>query len=218
MLTFINNAPLTLRGVANEFSKAWRRLNCFLWFGVQSNHHFGATVRFVRRTARMKPFNCSYSPLSEGWLSTAVIASSRTRKCIQRVSQVFGFVGIVLCFVSSAPAQMDRAGLEGTVTDSSGRVLPQAHITLVQDATGLRRRPHPLLAEPMTFPSCQSESTRSRLRARGSDRYLGRCRGGYRPHANAQCKPASFRTGRTPGSVGRFGTDGSQQQRGDRLD
>ena len=87
----------------------------------------------------MKPFNCSYSPLSEGWLSTAVIASSRTRKCIQRVSQVFGFVGIVLCFVSSSPAQMDRAGLEGTVTDSSGRVLPQAHITLVQDATGLRR-------------------------------------------------------------------------------
>jgi hypothetical protein len=34
---------------------------------------------------------------------------------------------------------VDRAGLNGTVTDPSGRVLPHAHITVVQDATGLRR-------------------------------------------------------------------------------
>ncbi len=41
--------------------------------------------------------------------------------------------------MSSSPAQVDRAGLNGTVTDPSGRVLPQTHITAVQDATGLRR-------------------------------------------------------------------------------
>ena len=36
-------------------------------------------------------------------------------------------------------AQVDRSGLSGTVTDSSGRLLPQAHITAVENATGLRR-------------------------------------------------------------------------------
>ena len=39
----------------------------------------------------------------------------------------------------SAPCQIDRAGLNGTVTDSSGRVLPQTHIVAVHNATGLRR-------------------------------------------------------------------------------
>jgi hypothetical protein len=36
-------------------------------------------------------------------------------------------------------AQVDRSGLTGTVTDSSGRVLPHAHVTVVENATGLRR-------------------------------------------------------------------------------
>jgi hypothetical protein len=38
-----------------------------------------------------------------------------------------------------ALAQVDRSGLSGTVTDPSGRVLPQAHVTVVENATGLRR-------------------------------------------------------------------------------
>ena len=38
-----------------------------------------------------------------------------------------------------APCQTDRAGLNGTVTDSSGRVLPQTHVIAVHNATGLRR-------------------------------------------------------------------------------
>ncbi len=37
-------------------------------------------------------------------------------------------------------AQVDRSGLTGTVTDSSGRLLPQAHITVVDNATGLGRQ------------------------------------------------------------------------------
>ncbi|HTW47557.1 MAG TPA: TonB-dependent receptor [Acidobacteriaceae bacterium] len=40
----------------------------------------------------------------------------------------------VACF-----AQVDRSGLSGTVTDSSGRLLPQAHVTALENATGLRR-------------------------------------------------------------------------------
>jgi hypothetical protein len=44
-----------------------------------------------------------------------------------------------LLFFSSASAQVDRAGLSGTVTDSSGRVLPQVHVIAVQNSTNLRR-------------------------------------------------------------------------------
>ena len=40
----------------------------------------------------------------------------------------------VLCF-----AQVDRASLNGTVTDSTGKRLPGAHITAIQTATGLHR-------------------------------------------------------------------------------
>jgi hypothetical protein len=36
-------------------------------------------------------------------------------------------------------AQVDRSGLSGTVTDPSGRVISQAHINVVQNATQLRR-------------------------------------------------------------------------------
>ena len=40
---------------------------------------------------------------------------------------------------SLCAAQVDRSGLSGTITDPSGRLLPQAHITVVENATGLRR-------------------------------------------------------------------------------
>jgi carboxypeptidase family protein/TonB-dependent receptor-like protein len=45
----------------------------------------------------------------------------------------------VLFLLSSAFAQVDRAGLTGTVTDSAGRVLPQTHVVAVQNSTDLRR-------------------------------------------------------------------------------
>ena len=48
------------------------------------------------------------------------------------------FVGALLLAAWSF-AQVARGGLSGTVTDVSGRVLPQAHVTVVEDATGLRR-------------------------------------------------------------------------------
>ena len=46
---------------------------------------------------------------------------------------------VTLLFASFTWAQVDRAGLNGTVTDPSGRMLPGVYITATQDATGLRR-------------------------------------------------------------------------------
>ena len=48
-------------------------------------------------------------------------------------------VAVLICLASQGFAQVDRAALNGTVTDASGRVLPQTHITAVHNATGLRR-------------------------------------------------------------------------------
>jgi len=49
--------------------------------------------------------------------------------------------GLFLVFVLAGIglAQVDRAGVRGTVTDPAGRVLPQAHITALQISTGLKR-------------------------------------------------------------------------------
>ena len=46
---------------------------------------------------------------------------------------------LLVWFPTQGFAQVDRAGLSGTVTDSSGRVLPQTHVTAVHNATELRR-------------------------------------------------------------------------------
>ena len=48
-------------------------------------------------------------------------------------------LGIALCLVCGALAQTDRTGLTGTVTDPSGRVLPNVQILALQDVTGFRR-------------------------------------------------------------------------------
>jgi len=63
----------------------------------------------------------------------------QTKKYVRQLSPLFCLASIVLCLVCSSLAQIDRAGLNGTVTDPAGRVLPQTHITAVLDANGLRR-------------------------------------------------------------------------------
>jgi Carboxypeptidase regulatory-like domain len=55
------------------------------------------------------------------------------------LGQCISIIAIILGLASGAIAQTDRAALTGTVTDSSGRALPQAQITAVQNGTGLRR-------------------------------------------------------------------------------
>lgn len=47
----------------------------------------------------------------------------------------------VICLLCSVPAwaQLGSTGLSGTVTDASGRLVPEAQVVAVQEATGLRR-------------------------------------------------------------------------------
>lgn len=47
--------------------------------------------------------------------------------------------GGVLLFATTSFAQVDRSGLTGTVSDPSGRLLAETHITAVQTSTQLRR-------------------------------------------------------------------------------
>jgi hypothetical protein len=63
---------------------------------------------------------------------TGSLAAVKRLRALACFSTVFFLAGISF-------AQVDRSGLSGTVTDSSSRLLPQAHITVVQNATGLRR-------------------------------------------------------------------------------
>jgi hypothetical protein len=48
-------------------------------------------------------------------------------------------LGAVLVLAGIAFAQVDRSGLNGTVTDASGRRLPRAHVAAVESETALRR-------------------------------------------------------------------------------
>jgi len=53
--------------------------------------------------------------------------------------RIVGVVALILWITTSSAAQLDRAGLNGTVTDSSDRVLPQTRVIAIQNASGLRR-------------------------------------------------------------------------------
>src|ERR1700691_379917 len=71
--------------------------------------------------------------------STLLLFGLRRREPLRETRQIACLVGVILCFVYSSVAQVDRAGLSGTVTNSSGRVLPQTKVTAVQISTGLKR-------------------------------------------------------------------------------
>ena len=64
---------------------------------------------------------------------------SGIRPGIPRAGRFWCAASVILCLTSWSPAQVDRAGLTGTVTDPSGRPLTQTHITAVHNDTGLRR-------------------------------------------------------------------------------
>jgi hypothetical protein len=48
-------------------------------------------------------------------------------------------LAMAACLVPTTHAQVDRAGLNGTVTDTSGKALSGVQITALQTATGLHR-------------------------------------------------------------------------------
>ena len=66
-------------------------------------------------------------PLAGAWFS-----ARRGLRALIGLSTIF-------CVGAVSFGQVGRSGLSGTVTDSSGRLLPQAHVTVVENATGLRR-------------------------------------------------------------------------------
>jgi len=71
--------------------------------------------------------------------SAPLFSGFRLRLLSRKTRQIPCLVGFILCLVCSSPAQVDRAGLNGTVTDPSGRLLPQTRVTAVETATGLQR-------------------------------------------------------------------------------
>ena len=58
-------------------------------------------------------------------------------------SPAFAVLGVAAvlsgCLLSQASAQVGRSALNGTVTDASGRILPETHIAAVENSTELRR-------------------------------------------------------------------------------
>lgn len=57
----------------------------------------------------------------------------------KRTNRLLWAGAIMVCFAPWSLAQVDRAGLNGIVSDSSGSVVPQTRVTAVEDATGLKR-------------------------------------------------------------------------------
>ena len=55
------------------------------------------------------------------------------------LSRKFCYLGMLGFLATMVHAQVDRSGLTGKVTDPAGRVLPETHITVVQNATQLKR-------------------------------------------------------------------------------
>jgi hypothetical protein len=87
----------------------------------------------------MKLGKYCYGRVCKNRSSATSISGQQTRKFLRGASYSFCLVGVILCLVSSLLGQVDRSGLNGTVTDPSGRFLPQAHVTAVHNATGLQR-------------------------------------------------------------------------------
>jgi Carboxypeptidase regulatory-like domain len=66
------------------------------------------------------------------------IRSRKFRACLKWSSAIFGLVAVVLVLAGSAFGQVS-ATINGTVTDSSGAVVPNASVTLTNEATQEKR-------------------------------------------------------------------------------
>jgi len=60
----------------------------------------------------------------------------------------------LVCLSSLLMAQIDRASLNGTVTDTSGASVPKAQVEVVSTTSGLKRRSKPEMPEFTALPAC----------------------------------------------------------------
>ena len=67
---------------------------------------------------------------------------------------------LLLCSLSEAFGQVDRAGLSGTVTDPTGKVVPQVRVAAILPDTGLRRETVTSAEGEYDIPELPSERTR----------------------------------------------------------
>ncbi|HEY3973648.1 MAG TPA: hypothetical protein VGM18_11625 [Candidatus Sulfotelmatobacter sp.] len=79
---------------------------------------------------------------------------SGIRAGIPRADKFLYGAGLLLCLESPSLAQVDRAGLTGTVTDPSGRVMTQTQVTAM----------HPQPPAAGGLERCNTERERFRLR------------------------------------------------------
>ncbi len=63
---------------------------------------------------------------------------ARSSSVLRSVRVSIGFSAVFI-LASICHAQVDRSAVSGTITDSSGSLLTQTHVTVVENATGLRR-------------------------------------------------------------------------------
>ena len=83
------------------------------------------------------------------------VPSLRTRQHLREVIQFFCLGGILPCLVCSSLAQVDRAGLNGTVTDPFWARFAENACHCGAQCHRIATGNHPpLLVAPMTFPNC----------------------------------------------------------------
>jgi hypothetical protein len=68
-----------------------------------------------------------------------VQSGSKLRRMARRILRDAIYLCLVMVMSLPVFAQIDRTGLSGTAKDSSGKVLPDVHINIRQEETGLER-------------------------------------------------------------------------------
>lgn len=103
-------------------------------------------MSFDKMAARWIPVICSGAwagakgKLGGGMFQRAKRGSQlRLSMALWAATQFSLGLAFIVSFAAASAAQVDRAGLTGRVTDSTGRLLPETKVSAVQNDTGLRR-------------------------------------------------------------------------------
>jgi hypothetical protein len=77
---------------------------------------------------------------------------------------------LFVCFLTPGVAQVDRAGLSGTISDAAGAVIPGIHVVVSMPDTGRVGTRIAPMSGPMKFPNSRLELTPSPSRGTASVR------------------------------------------------